>query len=705
MTKDEAQKRILRLRDQIEDLRYRYHVLNDPKVTDDVYESLTRELHKLESEFPEFQDPYSPTNRVAGKPLAKFQKVRHPVPMLSLNDVFSREELDAWVARMKKLAGEPAHLEFFSELKLDGLAVSLLYENGYFVRGSTRGDGQVGEDITQNLRTIQSIPLRLGSPFPELVEVRGEAVMSKKVLAELNRKILEGKAALPTRLTEATAKRVGQTGGRQAFANTRNAAAGSLRQLDAKLTAQRKLDFLAWDIARAEGRSFRSHSEKHEYLRHLGFKVDEHDRKTAKLAGVYEFIERIGKLRLNYPFGTDGVVICVNDLSLQERLGVVGKAPRYVVAYKYAAEKATTILKDILINVGRTGVLTPLAVFEPTSVAGSTISKATLHNLDQIERLDVRIGDTVVIQKAGDVIPEVVEALPKLRTGHERKFHMPERCPVCNGKVEKRKLGPSISLRTGTGESASAKASVGQSAGYFCINPKCPAKDRRGLQHFVAVFDIYEVGPKILDRLKEEGLISDAADLFTLKKEDLAGLERFGEKSAENIVNSIQSRKKVPLSRFISALGIFHVGEETATDVARHFGTLEKLMHASIEEINSIPNIGPVIAKSIHDFFRDPVRTRYIRKLLERGVVVEREARVVAGRLTGRTFVLTGTLDSMSRDEAKAKIKALGGDVSESVSKRTSYVVAGAEPGSKFDKARKLGVKTLDEEGFLALLK
>ncbi len=672
MTKDEAKKRILKLRDQIEDLRYRYHVLNDPKVTDDVYESLTRELHELEGEFPEFQDPYSPTNRVAGKPLDKFRKAAHSVPMLSLNDVFSREELDAWIARMHKLTGEKRP-ELFAELKLDGLAVSLLYEDGYFTRGSTRGDGRIGEDITQNLRTIQSIPLRLRGSFPDLVEVRGEAVMSKKVLAELNRQnAREGKPL---------------------FANTRNAAAGSLRQLDAKLTAERKLDFLAWDIARAEGHEFRTHSEKHEYLRHLGFKVDPHEEESSDPADIYKFIDKIEKIRPDYPYGTDGVVICVNRLDLQVRLGVVGKAPRYTVAYKYPAEKATTVVKDIQVNVGRTGALTPLAVFRPTLVAGSTISKATLHNLDNIEKLDVRIGDTVVIRKAGDVIPEVVEALPKLRTGHEKKFHMPEKCPVCGGRVERRKLG--------AGESPSAK--LGTSAAYFCVNPKCPAKDRRGLQHFVGVFEIYEIGPKILDRLKEEGLISDAADLFTLKKEDLAGLARFGEKSAENIVNSIQSRKKVPLSRFISALGILHVGEETAADIARHFGTLEKLMSATEEEINNIPNIGPVIAKSVAEFFREKESVRLIRKLLAHGVEAEHEKRV-SGRLSGQTFVITGTLASMSREEAKSKIKALGGDVSESVSKQTGYLVVGSDPGSKLQKAERLGVKIVNEREFLQLL-
>lgn len=398
------------------------------------------------------------------------------------------------------------------------------------------------------------------------------------------------------------------------LANTRNAAAGSLRQLDAGLAAERRLDFSAWDIAQirikhqtSNIQEPKTHSDKHRLLRELGFRVDAHEKKCASLAEVEKFIGEIGKLRANLPYGTDGVVISVDDLSLQQRLGVVGKAPRYMVAYKYPAEKATTIIKDIKFNVGRTGVLTPLAIFEPTLVAGSTIGKATLHNMDQINRLDVRIGDTVVIQKAGDVIPEVVEVLRKLRTGKEKKVFVPRICPVCGGNVNRRDGG------------------AGKSVAYYCTNSKCPAKNRRFMQHFVSVLEIYEIGPKILDRFQEEGLISDAADIFALKIEDIKDLERFGDKSAENIISSIQEHKAVSLSRLIYSLGILHVGEQTAEDLAQHFGSLAKLMVASLDEINFIENIGPVVAQSVYDYFRHKENVKFIGKLINNGIKIHHE--------------------------------------------------------------------------------
>lgn len=673
MNKAEIKTRVEKLREQIEDLRYRYHVLDEPGVTDDVYDSLAKELKGLEEQYPEFQDDFSPLNRVGGKPLDKFVKVRHQVRMLSLNDAFSKDELEAWEKRVKKLLPATTFWNYFCELKLDGLAVSLIYQKGFFVRGATRGDGLVGEDITQNLKTIYSIPLKLKAPFPEYIEVRGEAVMGKKVWQELN--VIQ--------------EREGKT----LFANTRNAAAGSLRQLDPQLTARRRLDFFAYDVAQLLGVGKKkpeivTHSQKHQLLRQLGFKVDIHEAVCKNLQEVEKFVEKIEKLRPNFGYGTDGVVISVDDLKLQARLGVVGKAPRFMIAYKYAAEKATTQVLDIVFNVGRTGVLTPLAKFKPTLVAGSTISKATLHNMDQIQRLDVRIGDTVVIQKAGDVIPEVVEVLPKLRFGKEKKLVVPAKCPVCSGKVEQRLTG----LKNAS------------SVAYYCSNPKCPAKNRRGMQHFVSVLDIYEIGPKILDRFQEEGLISGAADLFSLKKSDLEGLERFGEKSAENIINSLNEHRKVALPRFIYALGILHVGEQTAEDLAEHFSSLEKLMAASLDEINFIENIGPVVAQSVYDYFHTKENLKYIAKLQKNGVAVLSQAKKAAGKLTGKTFVITGTLQTMSRDEAKQKIKTLGGKTSESVSKLTCYLIAGSEPGSKMQKAEKLGVEILDEKKFLELI-
>lgn len=676
MGENEAKNRIDKLEAQIEDLRYRYHVLNDPSVTDEVKDALERELKSLYSLYPGLFTSQSALARVAGKPLDKFAKLPHEVRMLSLNDVFGLEELEDWEKRIKKmLHAQP--VEYFCELKLDGLSVSLIYQNGVLIRGATRGDGYIGEDVTQNLKTIQSVPLRLRAPYPEYLEVRGEGLMSKKTLADLNRKYeQEGKPLL---------------------ANTRNAAAGSLRQLDPVLAAERHLDFFAWDISQLKNskiekfKNIKTHSEKHKLLRELGFRVDRYEKICKTLAEVEKFVDEIGEVRNGLPYGTDGVVVSVNNLEQQDRLGVVGKAPRYMVAYKYPAEKATTVVKEIRVNVGRTGVLTPLAVFEPTLVAGSTISKATLHNMDQIERLDVRVGDTVVIQKAGDVIPEVVEVLPKMRTGREKKFFMPKICPVCSSPVEKRSMG--------------AK-NLESSTAYYCTNPKCPAKNRRFMQHFVNVLEIYEVGPKILDRFQEEGLISDAADIFALRESDIKDLDRFGEKSAENIISSINQHKKVGLPRFIFSLGILHVGEQTAEDLAKAFGSLDKLQEASQEEINKIENIGPVVSRSVWEYFHNKDSPKFLAKLFKNGVRVEpHTAAAAGGRLSGQTFVITGSLEAMSRDAAKAKIKELGGKTSESVSKQTSYVVVGKDPGSKYDKAVKMGIKVLKEESFLELLR
>ena len=685
ITESDAKKRIAKLQDQIEELRYKYHVLDDPEITDEIYDSLTRELRGLEEQFPKLKDDSSPTNRVAGKALDKFIKVKHDVRMLSLNDVFSDQELADWETRIKKLlpsnvAGKDG-LEYYCELKLDGLAVSLIYENGIFVRGATRGDGFIGEDITQNLKTIRSIPLRLrpiaGKPAPKLLEVRGEAVMRKEILVELNKQ--QEKLGKPM------------------FANTRNVAAGSLRQLDPSLAASRKLDFFAYDIAQllpSSFHKFEKHSEEHELMRDFGFKVDSHDQVAKNLDEVKKYIEKIGKLRESFPFGTDGIVISVNKLEYQDRLGVIGKAPRYMAAYKYPAEKATTRVLDIQVNVGRTGVLTPFAVFEPTVVAGSRISKATLHNLDQIERLGVKIGDTVVIEKAGDVIPAVVQVLPKMRTGKEKRFTMPKKCPVCDSPVERRDIG-------GTSR---AGISAKESAAYYCTNPVCPAKNQRGMEHFVNAFEIYTIGPKVIARFKDEGLISDAADLFTLTEGDINTLERFGEKSAGNIIQSIQSHKRIPLARFIYSLGINNVGEQTSEDLAEHFHALEKLMSASEEEINNLENIGPIVSKSVAEWFKHKENKRFIDKLLANGVDIIEQAKKKTGKFTGKTFVITGTLSTMSREEAKLKIKSLGGKITESVSKKTDYVIVGADPGSKYEKAQKLGVAILDEKAFKKLL-
>lgn len=666
MNISEAENRIKKLRSEIARLRNAYHIENAPNATDDVYDSLTRELKSILEKFPEFIDPNAPENRVAGKPLDKFEKVKHKIRMLSLNDVFSEVELYDWETRIKKLLVKEKELEYFCEVKFDGLAVSLIYKDGKLVSGATRGDSFIGEDVTENIKTISSIPVVLSKPYLEYIEVRGEVLMSKKMLEILNKK--------------------NKKEGKPLFANTRNVAAGSLRQLDPKLTAQRHLDFRAFDIADiSDWRSLEKHSDEHEYLKTLGFNMDTNNAVCKNLEEVIDFIKKFEKLRPDFPFGTDGIVVSVNSLKVQDILGVVGKAPRYMTAYKYPAERATTIVKNIKMNVGRTGVLTPLAIFEPTTVAGSLVSKATLHNMDQIERLDLRIGDTVVIEKAGDVIPKVVEVLSKLRTGKERKIKIPESCPVCGGEVKKK--------------TAQDKKSVA----YYCINPKCPAKNERFIEHFVSVFDIYELGPKVLRRFKDEGLITDAADIFTLGKEDISILERFGEKSAENIINEINLKKKIPLSKFLWALGILHVGEETARDLAEYFGTIEKLEQTRVEEINNIENIGPAVSKSVYDFFHDKNNLNFIKKLKNNGVVILKSDKKKDGKLKGLTFVLTGTLPSMSREIAKEKILKEGGKVSGSVSKNTSFVLAGTDSGSKLVNAKKLGVKIINEEEFLRM--
>jgi DNA ligase (NAD+) len=698
MNENEAKNRIQKLRDEISRLRHEYHVLDNPTVTDDVYDSLSRELLELEEAYPKFRDPNSPLSRVAGKPLDKFKKVRHEVRLLSLGNVFSRDELFAWEKRNLKIIETNKIPEYFCELKFDGLAISLIYEEGKFVRGATRGDGEIGEDITENLKMIHSIPLVLKSPYPKKIEVRGEAIMRKSVLISLNKK--------------------NQKEGKPLFANSRNAAAGSLRQLDPSLTRERNLDFFAYEIAQIEGEDWQKkidlHSDKHKLLSDLGFFVDNHSVVTKDLSEAYLFIEKISKVREKFPFGTDGVVISVNDTNIYKNLGIAGKDPRGATAYKYPAERATTRVLDITVNVGRTGVLTPLAHFSPTLVAGSTVSKATLHNMDQIERLDIRIGDTVVIQKAGDVIPEVVETLVKMRTGKEKKFKMPTKCPVCESEVEKRFTGvqkaqnqsPACArLRVKREDFVLSGSPNTTSVAYYCTNKNCPAKNRRGMQHFVNIFEIYTVGPKILDRLKDEGLISDVADLFTLEESDLSGLERFGEKSASNIIASIASHTKVPLWRFIYALGILHVGEQTAQDIADHFGSLEKIMGARGEDINEIENIGPVVSSSVYEFFTHKENIAFIKKLIANGVKIENTKVSKSGKLKGKTFVLTGTLSTMSRDQAKEMIKKEGGKVSSSVSKKTDFVVAGDEPGSKYTDAQSLGVKILNEKEFLNILK
>ncbi len=698
----EAKNRIVKLREQIEDLRYRYHVLDDPKVTDEVYDSLNRELKALETRFPELMSADSPSQRIGGKALDKFVKVKHDSRMLSLNDAFSEEEMQDWQTRIKKLEAN-SKWTYACELKFDGLATSLVYEDGIFVLGATRGDGFVGENVTQNLRTVQAIPLRLdlelkrGKLSEELkqrvisslkktkkIEARGEVLMKKKDFAKLN-KLEHGK-----------------------YANPRNTAAGAVRQLDPNVTASRKLFWQAYSLVTDLGQT--THSEEHQILLALGFPVQQ-TRDCLTLQEVFKFKNWVAKSRDKFDFEIDGIVVQVNERQTFNRLGVVGKAPRGSIAFKFAAKKATTIIENIIVQVGRQGNLTPVAIMQPVEVGGVTVARASLHNIDEIHRLGVKIGDTVVIQRAGDVIPQIVEVLPKMRSGKEKEFYMPKKCPVCQGDVKKAMITTQKTSKTDQRSITDSRAAVPRSLGegggvaLVCTNRHCPAKNLRGIGHFVNAFEIYTIGPKIISRFKDEGLISDAADIFTLKKEDIEPLERFGEKSADNIIASIDQHRKISLAKFIYSLGILHVGEETAIDLAEHFGTIEKLTSASFEEIDSIPNIGGAVAKSVYEYFQDEHSLKFIEKLLKSGVKVESEKlKVKSGPLLGKKVVVTGILESLSRDEAKEAVRKAGGDWVSSVSKNTDYVVVGSEPGSKAGKANSLEIKILSEAEFLKLI-
>lgn len=666
--KKKAKERIEKLRKLIDQYRYEYHVLDKPSVSDAVNDSLKHELQELENQFPDLITPDSPTQRVGGQPLDKFKKVTHKSRMLSLTDAFSFDELKEWVERDKRTLGvSELKTDYFAELKMDGLAISITYRHGDLVIGATRGDGTIGEDVTNNLKTIEAIPLHLRrdskyyDKAKEELIVRGEIYMEKTAFERVN---AEQK------------KKGGDT-----FANPRNAAAGSVRQLDPKITTSRELSFVAWSMETNLGQKL--HHQEHEIMQDLGFRVIKENKLCHSLNEVEKFKEDIEKKREKLDFQIDGIVVVVDDDKLFDRLGVVGKAPRAQIAYKFAPEQATTIVKDIIVQVGRTGKLTPVAEFIPTLVAGSTISRATLHNEDEMNKKDIRIGDTVVIQKAGDVIPEVVSVIKKLRPAHARKFVFPKRCPICGSKVVR----------------------VPGEAAHRCTNKFCFAQQKRQMQHFVSKggMDIEGLGPKILEQLIKEGLIKHEGNLYKITEDDLKPLERFAEKSAENLIESIKNSKIVPLGRFIYALGILNVGEETAYDLASRFGTLEKIENASLEELEKVQDIGFVVAKSIYNYFHDEKNLNKIRDLLKSGVKIEGQ-RQTKSKITGKGFVVTGGLESYSREEAKQAIRDRGGEVHETVTKETNYVVVGTEPGSKYDKAKKLGTKMITEEQFKNLL-
>jgi len=663
MDKNIAKQRIAKLSELINYHRYLYHVLDKQEISDSALDSLKKELFDLEQQFPEFIAPDSPTQRIGGEALKDFKKFKHEQRMLSFNDAFLEQDMQEWQERFFKLLSEQErqNIDYYCELKIDGLAIELVYEKGALIAGSTRGDGNIGEDITENLKTVEAIPLKIEEK--KRVVVRGEVFITKKEFERINKEQQE--KGLPV------------------YANPRNIAAGSVRQLDPKITASRRLDSFAYELLTDFGQI--THEDKHKILKELGFKTNRNNKHCKTLKEVFEFREYWAKAREKLDYEIDGVVVLINNNKIYEKLGIVGKTPRAGIAYKFPQAQSTTKVLDIQVQVGRTGAMTPVAILEPVQVTGITITRATLHNEDEIERLGLKIGDTVVVGRAGDVIPDIVKVLPELRTGKEKNFKMPTKCPECSADLVK--IEGEVVTR--------------------CTNKNCFAQKRRGFYYFVSrsAFNIEGLGPKIIDKLLEEGLVKDPSDLFELKEGDVAVLERFAEKSAENLINSIQNKRQIDLAKFIYALGIRNVGEETSIDLAKTFGNIAKLKEASLEQIDSIKDVGPVVAKSIYEWFQDKANLKYLDRLEKAVNINSYKLQANSYKLSKKSFVITGTLESMSRDTAKVRIRELGGDISESVSSKTDYVVVGSEPGSKAQKAKDLGVKILSEQQFLDLIK
>lgn len=667
MKEKDAEKRIERLRETINHHRYLYHVLNKEEISSSVLDSLKKELYDLESDFPHLVTPDSPTQRVEGKPLKEFKKVKHYRPMLSFQDAFSESDMEDFEKRIKRITDE--EIDYFCELKIDGLAVELLYEDDVFVNGSTRGNGIIGEDVTQNLKTIEAIPLKLRGNKKRSVVVRGEVFISKKEFLKLNKE--REKEGLPL------------------YANPRNIAAGSIRQLDPQIPAKRKLDFFAYDLVADRKKKeivtpfeAKTHQEKHELLREMGFKTVDREEYCRDLKEVFQFYKKIERERDGYLYQIDGIAVFVNDNNLFEDLGVAGKAPRGGIAYKFALEQGATIIEDVLFQVGRTGTVTPVAVLKPIFLGGVTISRATLHNEDEIKRLGIRIKDTVVVGRAGDVIPQVLKVLTELHTGKEKKIIFPSFCPLCKSKL----VRPEGEAR------------------WYCKSKKCKGTRKEKIYHFVSKkgFDIDGLGKKAVEKLFSENIISSPADIFYLKEGDLLPIERFAEKSVGNLIKAIEEKKRIPLSKFLQAISIPYVGEKAARDLSYNFKTLENIIKAPLEKILVIKDIGPVTAENVYNFFKDEKNLELIDSLKKAGVIIEKEERSL--KLEGQIFVLTGTLKTIKREEAEDKISKLGGRASSSVSKNTDYVVVGDNPGIKAEKGKKLGVKIISEEEFKKVL-
>ncbi len=665
-----TEQEVEKLRDEIRRHEHLYYVLDAPEVSDAEFDRLMQELKRLEAAHPELVTPDSPTQRVGGKPLEGFVKVKHSRPMLSLDNAFGEEELRNWDRRVRELAGS-AKIEYVCELKLDGMSLALTYEQGRLKKGVTRGDGSVGEDVTSNVRTMRSVPLSITTTAlskagaPADFEVRGEVIMPLAAFERMNE----------DREAQGLAK----------FANPRNSAAGTIRVLEPNIVAQRRLDFFAYFLL-VDGKYFPEHHDNALKMLHaLGFKVNPNHTLANNIEQVLEFIAKCEAMREKLPYEIDGVVIKVNSVRLQDRLGFTGKAPRWAIAYKYGARSGVTQIEDILIGVGRTGKLTPVAALKPVLIGGTTVSRATLHNQDEIARLGVKIGDWVMVERGGDVIPKVVKVIDdKAHPRGHKSFHMPERCPECGGHVVR----------------------VEGEADHRCVNAACPAKLRETILHFAArsVMNIEGMGESLVNQLADSGLVKDISDIYELNKTKLLTLERIGDKSAENLLAEIEQSRKLPLERVIFGLGIRFVGERTAEFLSEHFGSMDALMNASVEELQEVNEVGPRVAQSIHEFFAEP-RNRKLVERLRKHLTFTGKKRERGTALAGKTFVITGTLANYSRDAAKKLIEDAGGKVTGSVSKKTDYVIAGDDAGSKLDKAKELGVKVLGEREMEELAK
>lgn len=664
--KEKVRDRLNKLKEILDRHRYLYYVLDKPEISDEAYDSLYRELEDIEKDNPELITPDSPTQRVGGEPLKEFNKITHTSQQWSFDDIFDFDDLVKWEEKvknfMRKAGIERENIEYCCELKIDGLKIILTYRDGKLIQGATRGDGLVGEDVTSNIKTIQSIPISLKKNID--INVVGEVWLGKKNLKVINKER--------------------EKSGEPVYANTRNLAAGSLRQLDPKITASRKLDSFIYDIDYVGQGNIESQIDEIRLLSDLGFKTNTYTKVFDSIQGIQKFYEEWTKKKHDLEYELDGIVIKINSVKIQKELGYTAKSPRWAVAYKFPAEQVTTVVEDIVLQVGRTGVLTPVAHLTPVRVAGSTVSRATLHNEDEIKRLDVRIGDTVILQKAGDVIPDIVSVVTELRPKNSKPYKFPNRVAACGGDGSIERIPSEAAWRCVSNDSFDQ---ISRKYHYF-VSKKC--------------FDIDGMGPKILDILLEEGLINSFADIFTLKRGDLLSLPRFAEKSVDNLLESIEKSRKVTLPRFLASLSISQVGEETAYDIAKHFGSIELIQNAKYEEIESIYGVGPIVAKSLFDWFGDKENQKIIKDLLKQ-IEIEKVSSTDL-KLSGKSFVFTGTIN-MDRVEAQELVRKLGGEVSSSVSKNTSYVVAGENAGSKLDKANELGVKVIDEQEFIKMVK